>query len=143
PQHDDVDPRQFVGMLAKRLSHQPLQAVPVTCLSAMFLGYRKSKPGLVHSVFPGQDREQFVATPAGFGKHTAERVCAGQAVGPGETMVPHRNRSGTGFRTTCDRAVFVSPRFVRCVRYCWVLRSNAMKIGRASCRERVWMWVGA
>jgi hypothetical protein len=77
PQHNDVEARQFLCVLAERLPHQALQAVPVARLSAMFPGYRQPQPGQVHAVIPGQDRKQLVATPAGLGEHMAERVCVG------------------------------------------------------------------
>jgi hypothetical protein len=116
-------------MLAEGLPHQPLQAVPFVSLSAVFPGYRQPQPGLVAAVFPGQDRKQIVATPAGFGKHMAERICIGQAVGFGEPMSRRRNRAGTAIRPARNQAVFVLPRFVRCVRFCWILRSDAMRTG--------------
>ena len=79
-------------MLPERLPHQPFQAVSVAGPSAMLLGDREPEPGLVHTVFPGQDRKQIVATPAGFGKHMAERVCVGQAIGFRESIARLRNR---------------------------------------------------
>ena len=92
PQNDDVEPGQCLGMLAEGLPYQSFQAVPVAGLAAMFPGYRETQPGLVHAVVSGQDRKQIVATPAGFGKHMAERVWVGQAIGFRESIARLRNR---------------------------------------------------
>lgn len=104
-------------MLPERFPHQSFQTIPANGSAAMLLGNRKPQPRRIFAVFPGQDREQRVATPACFREHATERPCIRQPVTVSESIARPRVRSSAGSCIQRDAAVFVGTFFfVRCVR---------------------------
>jgi hypothetical protein len=74
PHDHDVDSPKLASVMPERLAHQAFQAIPARCLQTMFFGDREPEPAIVSSIRAGQDREEIVSAPVGFGKHASKRT---------------------------------------------------------------------
>ena len=89
---DDVEASKMRLVMAEGFPHEALQAISAGRPTTMFLGYCKSEPGIVFSVFPGQDREKIVPAPACPGEYPFEGGGIRKALQPVRSML----NPGTG-----------------------------------------------